>query len=215
MRVIVLATQKGGAGKTTLCGHLAVEAERAGAGPVALIDADPQSSLSDWWNAREKETPMIAQIGQGGLKQTLVHLGRQHVTTVLIDTPGRADSAISKIISAADLVLVPVVPSPHDLRAINKTIAMVEEHEVPMVFVVNNAGAGRLTTQAAVVLSQHGTVAPAICRTRQDFRASMIKGQTVMETAPHGKSADEVSELWTYIESILAKGKRRGRKIID
>ena len=59
---------------------------------------------------------------------------------------------ISKIISAAHLVLVPVVPSPHDLRAIDKTIAMVEEQEVPMVFVVNNAGAGRLTTQAAVVL---------------------------------------------------------------
>jgi chromosome partitioning protein len=66
MRVIVLATQKGGAGKTTLCGHLAVEAERAGAGPVALIDADPQSSLSDWWNVRKKGTPVIAQIGQGG-----------------------------------------------------------------------------------------------------------------------------------------------------
>jgi chromosome partitioning protein len=215
MRVIVLATQKGGAGKTTLCGHLAVEAERVGAGPVALIDADPQSSLSDWWNVREGKTPIIAQIGQGGLKQTLAQLGRQHMKTVLIDTPGRADLAISKIISVADLVLVPVVPSPHDLRAIDKTIAMVEEQDVPMVFVVNNAGAGRLTTQAAVVLSQHGTVAPAICRTRQDFRASMIKGQTVMETTPDGKSAAEVFELWTYIESILAKGKRRGRKTFE
>lgn len=47
MRVIVLASQKGGSGKTTLAGHLAVEAERQGAGPVALIDTDPQGSLAN------------------------------------------------------------------------------------------------------------------------------------------------------------------------
>ena len=47
MKVIAVASQKGGTGKTTLCGHLAVQAERMGAGPVALIDTDPQGSLSD------------------------------------------------------------------------------------------------------------------------------------------------------------------------
>ena len=56
-RTIVFTSQKGGSGKTTLCGQLAVQAEMAGMGPVALIDTDPQGSLSDWWNARGEETP--------------------------------------------------------------------------------------------------------------------------------------------------------------
>src|SRR3546814_8630502 len=53
--ILALASQKGGSGKTALSGHLAVQAQRAGAGPVVLIDIDPQGSLADWWNEREAE----------------------------------------------------------------------------------------------------------------------------------------------------------------
>ncbi len=61
MRVLALASQKGGSGKTTLSGHLAVQAQLAGAGPVVLIDIDPQGSLADWWNERETDLPAFAQ----------------------------------------------------------------------------------------------------------------------------------------------------------
>jgi len=47
MQILAIASQKGGAGKTTQAGHIAVQAERVGAGPVALVDADPQGSLAD------------------------------------------------------------------------------------------------------------------------------------------------------------------------
>ena len=60
MQVVAFASQKGGSGKTTLTGHMAVQAERAGDGPVALVDTDPQGSLADWWNEREAETPLFA-----------------------------------------------------------------------------------------------------------------------------------------------------------
>ena len=60
MYVVAVASQKGGSGKTTLAGHIAVEAERANAGPVALIDTDPQGSLAEWWNEREAESPLFA-----------------------------------------------------------------------------------------------------------------------------------------------------------
>ena len=59
MKVVALASRKGGSGKTTLAGHLAVEAERRGAGPVAMIDVDPQGSLADWWNVRSAEAPLL------------------------------------------------------------------------------------------------------------------------------------------------------------
>ena len=61
MRVLAMASQKGGSGKTTLSGHLAVQAQLAGAGPVCLIDIDPQGSLADWWNEREADMPAFAQ----------------------------------------------------------------------------------------------------------------------------------------------------------
>ena len=60
MRVVAIASQKGGSGKTTMSGHIAVAAERAGAGPVVLIDTDPQGSLAAWWNEREDPAPAFA-----------------------------------------------------------------------------------------------------------------------------------------------------------
>ena len=44
MRTVVIASPKGGTGKSTLTGHLAVEAERQGCGPVAIVDTDPQGA---------------------------------------------------------------------------------------------------------------------------------------------------------------------------
>jgi hypothetical protein len=65
LRVLALASQKGGSGKTTLSGHSAAQAQRAGAGPVVLIDIDPQGSLADWWNEREADFPAFAQTTVG------------------------------------------------------------------------------------------------------------------------------------------------------
>ncbi|MDJ0980064.1 MAG: ParA family protein, partial [Kiloniellales bacterium] len=61
MKIMVLAAQKGGSGKTTLATNIAVEAERTGDGPVALIDTDPQGSLAEWSEERESPTPILAQ----------------------------------------------------------------------------------------------------------------------------------------------------------
>ena len=77
MRVLALASQKGGSGKTTLSGHLAVEAQRSGAGPVVLIDIDPQGSLADWWNEREDDMPAFAQTTVARLAADLEVLRQQ------------------------------------------------------------------------------------------------------------------------------------------
>ncbi len=75
MYTIVAASQKGGSGKTTLSGHLAVEAARAGAGEIALIDTDPQGSLAAWWNARQAPTPhFVRKRGLPDLDQALAEL---------------------------------------------------------------------------------------------------------------------------------------------
>ena len=71
MKVLALCSQKGGVGKTTLCGHLGVEAEIKGHGPVALIDTDPQGSLASWWNEREAPEPVFAQVQIANLAEHL------------------------------------------------------------------------------------------------------------------------------------------------
>ena len=80
----------------------------------------------------------------------------------------------------------------------------------PLIFVVNAATPkAKITYEAAVALSQHGTVAPVTLHHRTDFAASMIDGRTVMEIDPQGRSAKEVTELWEYISDRLEKNFRR------
>ena len=197
MLVVVVASQKGGSGKTTLCGHLAVEAERMAAGPVALIDTDPQGSLSQWWNARTAKAPIFAKVGAFDLDSALKHLKRIGVSLAFIDTPPAISESISQVIAHADLIVVPTRPSPHDLRAVGATVDMVERYAKPLVFVVNGATQrARITGESAVALSQHGVVAPVTVHHRVDFAASMVDGRTVGEVLPKCASTKQVSELW-------------------
>ena len=206
MRIIAVTSQKGGSGKTTITGHLAVEAARTSGEPVALIDTDPQGSLSDWWNEREAEQPVFAQAKLATLEADLASLKESGIRLVFIDTPPAITGAIQSVVNKADLVLIPTRPSPHDLRAAGKTVDLVERAGKPLVFVVNSATArARLTGEAAIALSQHGTVAPTILHNRQDFAASMIDGRTVMEANPGGKSAEEVSLLWAYVNDRVKR----------
>lgn len=210
MRVLALASQKGGSGKTTLSGHLAVQAQRAGAGPVVLIDIDPQGSLADWWNEREAEFPAFAQTTVARLASDLQVLRQQGFKLAVIDTPPAITMAIQSVISVAELIVVPTRPSPHDLRAVGATVDLCERAGKPLIFVVNGATPkAKITSEAAVALSQHGTVAPTTLHHRTDFAASMIDGRTVMEVDPAGRSSQEIVALWTYIADRLEKNFRR------
>jgi len=206
MHVLVLASQKGGSGKTTLSGHLAVEADLAGIGPVALIDTDLQGSLSLWWNARKAETPVFAHTSLAELGATLDNLERAGVRLAVIDTPPAITASISEVVAHGDLVIVPTRPSPHDLRAVGATVDIAEAHGKPLIFVVNGATQrARITGEAAVALSQHGTVAPVTLHHRVDFAASMVDGRTVGEAAPKSPSAREMRELWLYVQDRLSR----------
>lgn len=210
MRVLALASQKGGSGKTTLSGHLAVQAELNGDGPVVLIDIDPQGSLADWWNEREAELPAFAQTTVARLASDLNVLRQQGFKMAIIDTPPAITMAIQSVISVAELIVVPTRPSPHDLRAVGATVDLCERAGKPLIFVVNGATPrAKITTEAAIALSQHGTVAPTILHHRTDYAASMIDGRTVMEVEPGGRSAVEVEQLWSFISDRLEKNFRR------
>ena len=206
MKVVAVTSQKGGTGKTTLSGHLAVQAERAGIGPVVLIDCDPQGSLTNWWNLRQGETPVLVQTSLAKLAGDLDALRETGVRLVIIDTPPAITWTIVNVIKVADLVVIPVRPSPHDLAATGSTVDLIEGLGKPMVFVVNSASQrARITGEAAVALSQHGTVAPSIIHHRTDFAAAMIDGRTVMELPRADRSTGEIELLWDYLNSRLER----------
>ena len=210
MRVLALASQKGGSGKTTLSGHLAVQAERAGAGPVAVIDIDPQASLTDWWNARDGDVPAFAPTNVPRLAADLDELRRKGFRLAVIDTPPAITMAIQSVIAVAELIIIPARPSPHDLRAVGGTVELCERAGKPLVFVVNAATPkARITSEAAIALSKHGTVAPVIVHHRVDFASSMTDGRTVMEVDASSRSSGEIEGLWTYVSDRLEKNFRR------
>ena len=206
MHVIVLASQKGGAGKTTLAAHLAIAAEAAGVGRAVLIDADPQGSLSAWWNVRESNSPALAPTSIAELPEKLLSLKAAGFAVAVIDTPPAITDSIRAVVAMADLVVIPTRPSPHDLRAVGSTVELVQAEEKPFVFVVTQAKPNtRLTVQAIAALSAHGTVAQAVVHDRVDYAGSMIDGRTVLETDGKGRSAAEMTALWTFLQERMAK----------
>ena len=206
MQVMAFASQKGGAGKTTLAGHVAVQAERMGKGPVALLDADPQGSLADWWNERAADTPAFVKTTIDNLIDDIDRLRDLGFELLIIDTPPAITSTIATVIGLSDLVVSPTRPSPHDLRSVARTVDLAESLDKPLLFVVNAAPArAKITVNVAIALSQHGTLAPAIIHQRADFASSMIDGRTVMEISRNSPSAVEIAELWEYLEWRLER----------
>jgi chromosome partitioning protein len=199
-RVIAVVCQKGGAGKTTIAAHLAVQAVMAGQGPAVLVDTDPQKSLGEWGNARNDNTLALATVKLDHLAVHPVEMRSGGAFVTIIDTPPALTESNARIIAMADLVLIPARPSPHDLRAIGSTVMMARGARKPFLFVINGAAPrANITAEAVAALSEHGKVAPVILYQRTDYAASMIEGLTVMETVPSGRSAQEISELWKYV----------------
>jgi chromosome partitioning protein len=203
LQVIVVASRKGGVGKSTFCSHLAVEAERAGGSRIAIADTDPQGGLAAWYNVRVAGTPVFVDASKG-LAAAVTACREGGVDYLFVDTPPSVADVISAVIKEADLVVVPVRPSPNDLRAVGGTVELVAKAKKPMVFVCNQVTPrARITAEAAIALSQHGTVAPTMVDSRIDFATSMTDGRTAGELDPASRSAGEIRELWKYLQSRL------------
>lgn len=205
MRIITFACQKGAAGKTTLAGHVGVQAELAGAGPVVLLDTDQQGALAEWWNSRKPERPAFAQTAIETIADDIERLRDLGFQYCFIDSASAISPAVEQVIRVSDLIVIPCRPSPHDIRAATRTIDMVEQASKPLVFVLNGATAGEpINDEAEAVLSAAGTVSPVRIHNRTDYAESMFDGLTAMEVAPEGESAVEIGDLWSYLLGLLS-----------
>lgn len=205
MKTILITSQKGGAGKTTLARSLAVAADAAGQ-RVAMIDLDPQKSLREWWDAREADTPAMLDSDPAPEKlgAYLKHLAGQF-DLVVIDTPPRAEEWLTEAMRLSDLALIPVRASPDDLRAVRLTLNAAKSASAPFVFVLSQTRNEKIVDAVLAQLAAQGRVAPTRMTLRVAHPEASISGQTAAETTD-AKAQEEILALWGYIEEILNNG---------
>lgn len=201
MPTIVIISQKGGAGKTTLALHLAAAAQDAGR--VALIvDTDPQATASQWAAWRNDAPPEVIDSPPPRLAAKVEQARGQGAEFIVVDTPPHADSAARAAVEIADLVLIPCRPSAFDLSAIQTTAKLVQLLRKPafVVFTAGSPNAPRIYQEAGELVASYGTPAcPIQVPDRAAFRHASAEGRTVMEFDPQGRAADDIRKLYDWI----------------
>lgn len=198
---IAVQNQKGGVGKTTLAIHISHALALKGA-RVLLVDADPQGSARDWAAAREDKPPFsVVGLDRPTLHRDLPPIAKDY-DHVVIDGPPRVSDLARSAIIAADLVVVPIQPSPYDVWAANEIIKLIQEASVfkenlKSVFVINrrivNTAIGRDVGDALAEYSI--PVLKTVISQRVGFAESAATGRTVLDIDPKGAAAKEVLAL--------------------
>jgi len=203
-KVITVAQQKGGSGKTTLAVSLAVEFARRGL-RVALLDTDPQGSLGRWFMARRN------RLGEAGVAfSTASAWGvsyeceklKKAADVVIVDTPPKVDADLRPALREADLVLVPVAASMVDLWATDGVFDLIAREGRRAVIVLNRVKAGtRLGEEVAVAAAGVGTVAAAALGQRVVYAETLGNGLAASDL--RGPAAGEVARLADEVLGLL------------
>lgn len=200
MRKIAVMSQKGGAGKTTLVVHLAVEAQRQGV-KVEIVDTDPQQSAGVWSRARGGDTPIVTHVQPTKLAAALTQRASAGVELVIIDTAPNAGPDAVDVAKLADRVLIPVRPGVFDLAAARQTIEIVKEAGAESVIVLSACPhRAPEVPMAREALALSGLpVAETAIGDRRAYSRAIQTGKAVNEFEPDGKAAAEIRMLFEEI----------------
>jgi chromosome partitioning protein len=205
MQTIVIVSQKGGTGKSTIAINLAVAAERAGK-PAVVIDLDPQASASAWRDLRQAEGPAVESVQPARLGATLRAAAGAGALFAVIDTPARSENAALEAVRVADLALIPCRPGFFDTAAMSFTANLLKLASKPgyVVFSQVPARGDALVAEVTEALASYGlTPAPASFGLRAAFSHSIPGGLSAAEYEPRGKAAAEVAALYGWLQSVL------------
>ena len=208
MKTISIIGQKGGTGKTTVTLALAVAAMKAGK-TVAVIDLDPQTTATNWFDRRETEdslTVISCQVAR--LKFVLETAKKEKVDLILVDTPAKSSEASIEASRVADLVLIPMRPQIYDLETLNAIQDILRITGEPKAFVVINAAPvqGKRHSEAKNVAESLGfKVSDVVLYSRAAYGDAATFGQTVSEYQPQSKADLEVQELYSFINAMLSR----------
>lgn len=214
MKTIVIANQKGGSGKSTLTVHLAAAAERAGDGPALISDTDPQGTAGDWFNQRSRsgiDTPRYAPLALSALREGIGALSRAGAAYLFIDTAPSIGSVNEELFACADLILIPLNPTPADLRALVKGLPMVKRSGKPFSFALARVRSNLRNNEAtALALETLGLVLPARMHERVIYAETFAHGKTALEIEPDGVASVEIAALWRAVKRKLQESVKEG-----
>ncbi|SMX38296.1 ParA family partition ATPase [Maliponia aquimaris] len=210
-RVITVAQQKGGSGKTTLAAHLALGFRGLGR-KVALVDLDPQGSLGRWFMTRMETAPEtcegldFATSSAWGVSYEVRKLSSAN-DIVIIDTPPKADSDLRPALRVADLVVVPVSVSHIDLWATEGVLDLAARENRDTLLVMNRTRAGtRLNAEVATAAARLGAdVAQASLGNRVGYAEAMGQGRGAQE-GTRTPARDEIAALLAEVAERLGTG---------
>jgi chromosome partitioning protein len=212
-RTIAIAGSKGGLGKSTIAAALAVRAAKEGR--VAVLDWEPQGSLSVWWKLRGQPDNPALHANTGDLAKAVAAARAAGAQVVIIDTPPTPMEPIDDAIQVADVVVVPTRVGFFDLGGIRPTIGFAQLHEKPLLFVLNAVnpdvvGWPQMIREATAVLRKYGPVAPKVIRERVAYIRSLNTGKTGPESSEAAEAkaaAAEIDALWQFIKRQGAKAR--------
>jgi chromosome partitioning protein len=209
MNVITVASRKGGAGKTTLCAHLAAFAQAQGH-KCQVIDGDPQGSLA-LCNRLRADAALPFATAERGIDRAIALAQVAGAEWVFIDTSPTMWVVVQEAIRAATLVLIPARPGFLDLDAVRETVKTARERNKPYAVVLNACPVKRGTREAPAVAQaraylQHEGVpvfAGQISH-RASFSSTLAEGASAGEAEPASLAAAEIAKLWGAVEKSVA-----------
>lgn len=205
-KVITIAQQKGGAGKTTLAVHLAVAWSQRGK-RVAIVDIDPQGSLMYWHKLREERFGegytglTFSTLSGWRVGSEIARLKRNH-DVILVDSPPHTETETRTAIRNSDFIIIPVQPSPTDLWATKATLDLAKAEKLPVRVVMNRVSSSSKIAPAIAAELPH--LAKSTLGNRVLFASSIMEGRSATEVGPNTPAALEVKALAEEI-SKLAK----------
>lgn len=205
MRVVAVLNQKGGSGKTTIATNLASGLQRRSP-RVALIDADPQQTASEW-AARGEDTPPTYQAQKASTLRDVSALSGSFDVAV-IDGPPRMSDLSRAAVEESDLVLIPTQPSGADLWAAEDILDIVQRVQGrnghPQAFFVVSRAVARTNLADSIqdALESYGI---GVLKSRTGHRIAYPEalgaGVSVLDTG--GKAAEEIRDLTDEVLQLL------------